>query len=51
MKKLTSKLSLKRETLRQLGENQLLGAAGGSAADTHFQCNPTFLSVACSTVP
>jgi hypothetical protein len=52
MKKLTlSKLSLKRETLRQLGENQLTVAAGGSQADTQFQCNPTFLSVGCSTTP
>jgi hypothetical protein len=54
MKKLSlSKLSLKRETLRQLGENQLI-AAGGSqptTADTQFQCNPTYLSVGCSTQP
>jgi hypothetical protein len=55
MKKHTlSKLNLQRETLRQLGENQLIGAAGGSGpttADTQFQCNPTFLSVGCSTRP
>ncbi|HEX4965756.1 MAG TPA: hypothetical protein VF173_33410 [Thermoanaerobaculia bacterium] len=57
MKKLSvSKLILKRETLGELAENKLHGVAGGSqnpppTADTQFQCNPTFLSVGCSTAP
>jgi hypothetical protein len=49
MKKST-KLTLNRETLHQLGNDQLTGALGGSA-DTVFQCNPTYLSVTCSTTP
>ena len=50
MKKNTQKLSLNRETLRNLNENQLNEAAGGRKSAVYSECPDKSCGIACTYV-